>query len=167
MKKYNSSAKVYDQLYFEEQTRKKEKILSLNFKPYGRLLDLGCGTGISVIRQHPVEFSVGLDISIEMLKLAKDKGIEVILGDMTSTPFRNESFDCLTMVTSFHHVPRKGKVINELIRIMKPGGKIAASLLKIANVNEQIKHFTIKRLKLVCYNEDSKDTIILAIKVDS
>ncbi|MEM0116942.1 MAG: methyltransferase domain-containing protein [Conexivisphaerales archaeon] len=163
IKKYNSSAAVYDSLYRKEQILKRQKIVESGLKLGYKLLDIGCGTGVSMIDEKPIDYSVGLDISIEMLRLARKKRKEVILGDMTSIPFRDNSFDSLTFVTSFHHAPKKRRVINDILRIVKPGGYVCSSLLKKAKVRKQIEALTRKELKLV-YLEDANTDLILILK---
>jgi len=165
MKSYNASAKVYDQLYLKEQMEKKKLILDSNFQLGQRLLDIGCGTGISMFDEYPVDLCVGIDISIGMLRLALDKRKEVIQGDMTYMPFRECSFDCLTLITSFHHAPRKRGVVNEILRIMKRKGQIGISLLKRPRITEQLKYFRNKELKTIYNNNNAKDVIIVLERI--
>ncbi len=167
MKRYNASAKVYDQLYLKEQTEKRQLIIANNFQLGQRLLDVGCGTGISILDEYPVDLCIGIDISIEMLKLARDKGKEVILGDMTTMPFREYSFDCLTLITSFHHAPRKKKVVKEILRIMKYKSYIGISLLKHSRTTEQLKYFLKKELKIISYKASTKDIIVVLKRATS
>ena len=65
------------------------------------------------------------DYSKTELADAKKKYGDKILtkqGDIYDLPFKNESFDGLLMVRATHHFKDMPKVIEELYRIMKPGG---------------------------------------------
>ena len=66
------------------------------------LLDVGCGSGLSML---PLEqrgcAMLGVDLSLEMLRTARESGLEVIQADMSHTlPFRNGVFDGLVSVSA-------------------------------------------------------------------
>ncbi|MDP4000679.1 MAG: class I SAM-dependent methyltransferase [bacterium] len=92
-----------------------------------KILDLGCGTGIST-RQLARKGSVviGCDVDTDMLANAspgKHKNIEYVRGDAEKLPFKDQTFDAITMFTSFHWFTTK-KAINEIKRVLKPSGII-------------------------------------------
>ena len=77
---------------------------------YNKLLDVGCGTGylINLLQYKDNTLFYGLDLSEEMLKMAKSKNIrnaEFILGSADKLPFDDNSFDVVTCIQSFHHYP--------------------------------------------------------------
>lgn len=96
---------------------------------YGvRILDLGCGTGALmelVLAEDPTRIITGLDLSLQMLQVAKKRlgeKAELILGDSECLPFEDNSFDVVYCNDSFHHYPAPDKVLGEICRVLKYGG---------------------------------------------
>ena len=85
------------------------------------VLDVGAGTG-----QHKhllkIENYIGLDISPKPI----DKNIQFVKGDFNSLPFKNDSFDCVLLISSLQYAEEPVKVIKELHRVLKKGGKLYA-----------------------------------------
>jgi ubiquinone/menaquinone biosynthesis C-methylase UbiE len=93
-----------------------------NFEPNSFILDLGCGTGFSLNVLKKAGFNIiGLDISFEMLKYAKDKKFNVVLANMNNLPFKNESFDYLVSISAIQWSDIKdySKVLDEIKRVIK------------------------------------------------
>lgn len=94
---------------------------------YDSLLDIGCGTGylIELLQNRKKADYYGLDLSPEMLKMAKAKfGNDVTLkeGEADSLPYKDDTFDVVTCIQSFHHYPYPEKAMSEVYRVLKPGG---------------------------------------------
>lgn len=64
---------------------------------------------------------IGVDLSQEMLKIAKAKipNALFIRADAYNSPFKKEVFDLVLSVTMFEHEPEK--VLNEVHRALKSG----------------------------------------------
>ncbi|NPV62687.1 MAG: class I SAM-dependent methyltransferase [Methanotrichaceae archaeon] len=99
-----------------------------------RVLDVGTGKGLLPIRvaQTNQDLQVyGLDISEKAVNAARknslDSGLanppEFYLGDASSLPFEDGCFDLVVSTFSLHHWPEPVKGLNEIYRILKPGGK--------------------------------------------
>ncbi len=93
----------------KNQTEKQLQFLKNHLKPEGYVLDLACGTG-----RHSIPLSkegygmVGLDVSANLLKIAKqrDGQIELVRGDMRFLPFKPQAFAAaVSMDTSFGYLP--------------------------------------------------------------
>ena len=111
---YDFIAKGYDELHREEQSNKLLIIknnIKINKKI--RILDVGCGTGIS---SGFGCFVVGIDPSIGLLKQNNNKKI---LGVAENLPFKNYSFDYVVSITSIHNFKNIKKSINEIKRVGK------------------------------------------------
>ncbi|MCW1296918.1 MAG: class I SAM-dependent methyltransferase [Candidatus Parvarchaeota archaeon] len=127
----NEHSKVYDvvlELPFYHQHL--NKILNeLTPKESGIYLDAGCGTGnlINKARCNGYTF-IGVDLSDEMLKKAKEKGIEnLVKADITHLPFRNDYFDGITNVNVLYQLKEPKKFLDEANRVLKTGRKIVIS----------------------------------------
>ena len=94
---------------------------------YEKLLDVGCGTGYLfelLLTQREAEY-YGLDLSPEMLKMAKAKfsgRVTLVEGSADRLPYADNSFDVVTCIQSFHHYPNPDKAMQESFRVLKPGG---------------------------------------------
>lgn len=114
----------------------KKKVLDLVSIPDGAgVLDVGCGTGILVEllkRKLPNSQVVGIDPDDEALQIAKERlegaqlSAELKKGYAEVLPFPDESFDFCLSTLVFHHLPNeiKLKTLQEMHRVLKPGGKI-------------------------------------------
>jgi ubiquinone/menaquinone biosynthesis C-methylase UbiE len=97
-----------------------------------RVLDLGCGAG-RVARRLSERFDVtGVDISEEQLRLARANAPEAsfVHGDFTQIDLPDGSFDAVTALYSFVHVPREehAGLLARIARWLKAGGLFLASL---------------------------------------
>jgi ubiquinone/menaquinone biosynthesis C-methylase UbiE len=99
-----------------------------------RVLDVACGTGVVAITAARRGADVtGLDLTPELLARAKENavmaGVDVtwIEGDAEALQFADESFDMV--VSQFGHMfaPRPPIAIQEMLRVLKRGGRIAFS----------------------------------------
>lgn len=109
------------------QPKNPEKISSLAQLPSdGIILDVGGGTGrvAQYLRGKAAQILVA-DESFKMLQEAQKKGgLRPVLSLAENLPFQNDSFDCIIMVDAFHHVADQHKTVDELWRILRPGGRI-------------------------------------------
>ena len=118
---------MYDTRYTEEQTEKYEHILG--YLGRGKTLDNGCGTGLFLPKLG--EYSVGLDLSSELLSEACSRVKQsLVQADSENLPFRNDVFDSLVSVTVIQNVPSPQMMVAESARVTKPTGPIVISSLK-------------------------------------
>ena len=148
---YNEIAKGYDRLYKEEQLTKLD-IIKKYFKPSGLMLDLGCGTGIAM-DYFDID-CVGLDPSIELLKLGKGKRV---CGCGEEIPFRDNSFNSMICLTAIHHMD-VDKVIKEVKRVCK--GEVCFTVLKKSEKCEEITKKLVREFGLRII-EEKKDLILV------
>ena len=91
------------------------------------VLDVGCGKGRFarvLTAQNPGIEIWGLDISEEMLRFVPP-GIHTSVGSMTELPFADAAFDAVYATESLEHAVNVEGAINEMCRVLKPGGKLA------------------------------------------
>lgn len=117
---FDEVAEGYDSWYREnwaayESELKAIKALGVS----GRGLEVGVGTAAFAA---PLGVSVGVDPSLKMLNLAKQKGIEVVRAVGEALPFAHESFDYVLFVTALSFVEDVDASISEAHRVVRSGG---------------------------------------------
>ena len=92
----------------------------------GRLLDAGGGTGrVSSQLRHLVDEVIISDLSASMLKQAQVKGkIHPAQAHAERLPFPDASFDRVLVVDALHHFCDQRRAIGDLLRVLKPGGRL-------------------------------------------
>ncbi len=105
--------------------RWQERLISL-MGTEGDWLDVGTGTG-EVLRKLPRNgLRIGIDPAYGMLKVAKEKCVGCFfvqaLGE--NLPFRNSSFDRISLSLVFRHLQNKLTFLEEAHRVLKSGGKV-------------------------------------------
>ncbi len=96
------------------------------------ILDIATGTGDLAINMVKTGASkiVGLDISPGMLEVGKDKikdkklanTIEMVVGDSENLPFKDDSFDAVTVAFGVRNFETLEKGLAEIFRVLKPNG---------------------------------------------
>ncbi len=86
-------------------------------------LDLACGTG-NVLKFGKKYFhtAVGVDISVNMLRIAKSRKLEVIQADAVRLPFASNTFGAISCFSVLHHVYDQFPIFKEIHRVLKKGG---------------------------------------------
>ncbi|MBQ6621282.1 MAG: class I SAM-dependent methyltransferase [Mogibacterium sp.] len=97
----------------------------------GALADIGCGTGNRLAFIHDQfgdRYSLyGIDLSPESLKRAEalcGSFAQLSVGDVEALPYEDGTFDLLLCMHSFHHYPRPLLSLQEMRRVLKPGGTL-------------------------------------------
>ncbi|PKL70390.1 MAG: ubiquinone biosynthesis protein UbiE [Methanomicrobiales archaeon HGW-Methanomicrobiales-1] len=133
---YDSIADVYDHHYDHHRGRRYHTHISSQLmRPLprgGRLLDIGCGTGLFVekfIKNGGT--AVGLDISGKMISRAHHRcpTSEFILGTGEKIPFCDDSFEAVASLLAFSYVKDPQAMLSESLRVLKPGGTISICTL--------------------------------------
>ena len=106
-----------------------------SIRPGDRVLDLAGGTGDISALFAPVVGSTGqivlADINAAMMEVGRDrllnKGIsqvEFCQANAEQLPFADQSFHCITIGFGLRNVTHKEQALNEMQRILKPGGRL-------------------------------------------
>ncbi len=116
----------------------------MNVSKGNTALDVACGTAdwtIALAKASETGSVVGLDFSQNMLevgiKKVRDKGldkqIELIQGNAMELPFSDSTFDYATIGFALRNVPDIEVVLSEMLRVVKPGGKVVSLELSKPN----------------------------------
>lgn len=100
------------------------RLMMLGQHSPGRLLDIGCGGGRFLKRMQRHGWKVeGVDFDAQAtLLVTKKYGIKTFTGDLLSLGIPDESFNAVTMSHCIEHLTNPIEVLNECLRILKPGG---------------------------------------------
>lgn len=112
---------------------RKNTMKMMDVKKGSKALDVCCGTGdwsIALAEAVGPDGSViGLDFSKNMLSVGKEKvdkigleNVELIHGNAMELPFKDNSFDYVTIGFGLRNVPDYSQVLREIYRVLKPGG---------------------------------------------
>jgi SAM-dependent methyltransferase len=94
-----------------------------------RILDLGCGPGntLRLLDAHGIAF--GVEYSTVALGVARRRGLtRVVAGNGLQLPVRSGSMDCVVALDVVEHFADDLAVVREALRILRPGGLLAASV---------------------------------------
>jgi ArsR family transcriptional regulator len=92
--------------------------------------DLGCGTGnVSECLAPFAGRIIAVDASREMLRAAREnlagrKHVELRQGSLEKLPIANAELDVALMMLVLHHLPEPKRVLAEVARTLKPGGRL-------------------------------------------
>ena len=127
---FDSHAEHWDE-YQERNEDVIEKILdSAGITDGINVLDVACGTGIlfpDYIKRNVASLT-GIDISPEMVKIAKSKfrDYEIICADASDYIFEKQ-FDAVVIYNAFPHFISKEKLISNLSDALKQGGRLTVA----------------------------------------
>ncbi|ADC66582.1 Methyltransferase type 11 [Ferroglobus placidus DSM 10642] len=115
---FEGRALEYDEWYernreiFEREVRCLKELV-----PKGLILEVGVGTG-----RFAEKFSaIGIDASLDMLRVAR-KRVEVVRGDASFLPFKNEVFDAVLLIVTICFLENPKKAVEEIHRVLKRNG---------------------------------------------
>lgn len=138
----------YKKIFWEDADRKYEDmadrlaIRRLLPKQMGTFVDIAGGYGrLADEYLNRARVATLFDYSETELAQAKDlygDKIQTQPGDIYDLPFADDSFDALMMVRATHHFSDMQKVMDELYRILKPGG---VAVIEVANKKTLPKMF--------------------------
>lgn len=129
---YSNYASLYDHTFGKIFRESREAAVhGLNVHPGEQILEVGVGTGIS-LPLYPRECHiVAIDFSAGMLEIAKERvqkyqlhNVALLRMDAAQMDFPDDSFDTVMAAYVVTAVPDYRKVVSEMIRVCRPGGRI-------------------------------------------
>lgn len=95
----------------------------LPWRKSGHLLEIGCGAGDQLLALKEVGWNVlGIDFDPAAVETAKERGLDVRLGDLRQAALPATSFDAIVMSHVVEHVIDPIGLLMECARILKPEG---------------------------------------------
>lgn len=130
IKHFNGSAAEYDNSFDGKfvNVMYQPLIDEIKKKDEGKILDVGCGTGnilCKIINGRRELY--GIDLSKNMIEESRKKlgkNADIKLADAEHIPYSDNMFDILICNASFHHYIHPEKVLKEMKRVLKNGGKL-------------------------------------------
>ena len=151
-------AKSYDNAVFQFWMKKfhAPAAAGLQLTSKTKVLDISCGTGELLKRLQGKAQLYGVDLSEEMLAVARTKlpkEATLLKADVHRLPFKDDFFDYVTSTEAFHHYHDQQKALQEMFRVTKTGGKII-----IVDINFFLRHihWLFQKIEPGCVKVNSK-----------
>lgn len=140
-------------------------------KRYGKILDVGCGTGETLTflgKLFPKSDLYAIDTSDVAIKYAKNRGHKNIFkASATKLPFKNNTFDAVLFLDVLEHIENDQKAIAEAKRVLKKNGVIVITAPALPfiwsgyDVNQgHQRRYTRRRLRMLANNAKMKVTFL-------
>lgn len=128
--KYGEAYIKFD--YVSEEKGLKRLVQLAGAGPDDAVIDVACGPGnVALAFAKVCRESVGVDVTDKFLAMAKEeaarqgvRNVRFVQGDVNQLEFANGRFDIAVCRAAFHHFPEPGEVLAEMVRVVKPGGRL-------------------------------------------
>lgn len=137
----------------------------VNKTPNGpRIIDLGCGTGYTMLLMQRFGKVFGIDVASEGLRLCMKRGlVNICQADLLSIPCKRNSFDVALALDVLEHVEDDHAAVREISGILHPEGKLLVTVPAFRflwshhdNALHHKRRYTLAELKRLLENNDFK-----------
>ena len=156
---YDDIAQGYEELHKEEQEKKIQLLKKyVKVKPNEKLLDVGCGTGLTTVPWEGVRY--GIDPAKKLIERAREKDkVAYKVAQAESIPFPDHFFDWVISVTAIQNFENIEKGLKEIKRVGKE--RFALTALKRSPKMKEIESLIRKHFKVKEMIEEDKDLIFI------
>lgn len=118
----------------------------LGKRSYSRALDIGCGSGdftLGFARCVRLDQVFGVDVSEETVEEARSRGVVAVCVDLNkdNLPFADNTFDLVLMAEVIEHLENVEHTMDEVARVVTPGGYLAITTPNLAAWHGRISLF--------------------------
>ncbi len=140
---YNSEQRIQLYLtkidYFKKRYRKYLQNIR-NYKPQGKLLDVGCNIGLFLVTAKEEGFEA---TGIELNKECADYGVknfelDIVNDYLENRGFQDGTFDIVTMFDVLEHIPDMRNALGEVRRVLKKDGLLVVQLPNLDSIMARI-----------------------------
>jgi len=130
---YRRWARFYDSVFGGISSKGRRRAVDVvNRLPGTNVLEVGVGTGLALPFYDPAKRITGIDLSIEMLRKARERAVRKNLFnihglhemDAEATTFADRTFDIAVAMFVASVVPNPRRLLSEMRRIVRPGGHL-------------------------------------------
>lgn len=100
-------------------------------QPWGRLLDIGCGTGDLLWEASRYYQCDGLEPSPQAAEHARQRGFRVVVDCLEPARISSATYDVITLCSVLEHVRDPVDVLRKVNRILRPGGIVSVTVPKL------------------------------------
>ena len=114
-------------------------VMTLPYRPGGRLLDVGCGVGDFLAHMATLDWEAeGIDTDPMVLQICRARGLSVRAGTLDSQDYPASSFDAVTLKHVVEHVHEPRAFLRECARILKPGGRLVVLTPNVRSLGHRV-----------------------------
>jgi SAM-dependent methyltransferase len=126
---FEDQAGDYDRWFDEHGDAYEAEIRALRcaVPDIGRGIEVGAGSGRFAI---PLGISCGIDPSSGLSRIARQRGIEMAIGEGEHLPYRTGTFDYVLMMTVICFLEDAVRVFREVHRVLRPGGVLVTGFIE-------------------------------------
>jgi ubiquinone/menaquinone biosynthesis C-methylase UbiE len=133
-----------------------------------KLVEIGCGLGTDLLQfARGGAVVTGVDLTPQSIELVQRRfalyslPVDARVADAENLPFEDNSFDVVYSFGVLHHTPNTQRAIDEVYRILKPGGKIIIMLYRKTSVHVMLglPLYSLWRLLKAGRNALTRDTL--------
>jgi SAM-dependent methyltransferase len=126
-----------------------------------RILDCACGDGVGLeeLRSLGVKHLVGVEVSAEKARHARNRGFQVVEDDMHRLSFTDGLFDAVISSHTLEHALDPDRALEEFRRVLKPDGMLHV-VLPFPDTNDGNRHVHVAKDALGTSDPEGADRVI-------